>query len=155
VKTGDLFLKGEIIWGFTDLRMSMPIDKDSNKNIQKFGFNYVLNHPVAVVKLAMLRVAAELLPIFRPKNSVKFITRFLLWMLPAYLFSLIGAVFLRKNFGVILIIVIIISHLFIISLTYSEQEFRFLMYILPLIYLMGTFGIYEIYKRFSKYYLNL
>jgi hypothetical protein len=154
VKTGDLFLKGEIIWGFTDLRLKMPSDNNSETSYQKFGAGYVLKHPLAVTKLMMMRVTAELLPVFRPKNSTKFIIRFLLWMLPAYILSILGAIFLRKNINILLILSIIISHLLIIAVTYSEQEFRFLIYILPLIYLMATFGIFALWKYFSKFYLN-
>ncbi len=154
LETHDLLLKGEIIWGHKESQLDMPKETASENNYSKLGFMYILKHPITVTKLAIHRVAAELLPIYRPWNSTKFIIRFLLWMLPAYILSLIGAVFLRRNIGISIIMSIIISHLFIIACTYSDQEFRFLMYILPLIYLMGVFGLYEVYKKILKYYFK-
>ena len=142
----NLLMKGEIIWGHKESRLNMPANNDSVSE-----YKYILKHPVAVAKLGITRIATELLPIHRPWNSLNFIFRFLLWMLPAYLLSLIGMVFLRKNIGVIIIMTVIILHFCIIAFTFSDQEFRFLIYVLPLIYLMGIFGLNEILKSFIKY----
>lgn len=151
----DLFSKGEIIFGRKESCLNMPKETYSDDNNSALGMKYILRHPAAAIKLSFARVATELLPLNRPWLTTKFIIRFLLWMVPAYVFFLIAAVRLRKNIGVLIIIFIVISHLGIIAWTRSDNDFRFLTYILPLIYLMGVFGFHEVSRNFLKNNLKI
>jgi hypothetical protein len=142
-----VLLKGEIICDPETYHLSMPKEQFSNKNDLLESVIYIIKHPIAFSKLASLRIVSELLPFYRPWLSIEFIFRFLLWMLPAYIFTIIGSLFYKKQVALQIVFAIICSHLLIIALTFSEREFRFLTHILPLFYLAGICGCYFVVKK--------
>lgn len=152
VKTADLFMSGQVIWGHTELKVAMPKECCLGKNNSFSAIKYVFKHPVSVIKIGIIRIFTELFPLNRPYLSTKYILRFLFFMLPAYFFAVIGFLSFRRNRGVLILSSIIILHLCIIAITFSDQEFRFLIYILPLIYLLTAIGITPFFKKSFVYF---
>jgi hypothetical protein len=142
-----LILSGQIICDPDTYHLAMPKEVFPNKNDLPESMMYIAKHPVAFVKLGFLKIASELLPIYRPWLSVKFILRFLIWMLPAYLFTIISSLFLKKRVALQIVLALLLSHLIIIAFTFSEREFRFLTHIIPLFYLAGSCGFYFVVKK--------
>lgn len=144
---GDVLKKGEIICDPNSHHLAMPAGVFLGANDLLESTLYILKHPFSFTKLAALRVASELLPIYRPWLSLKFKIRFLLWMLPLYFFSIVAFFFSVKGSVLKFVMAFIISHLFIIALTFSEREFRFLVPMLPLFVLLGAFGLNTFLKK--------
>lgn len=143
-----LISKGQIICDKKTYHLPMPKETFSNKNDLIESFKYIVKHPFSFIKLASLRVASELFPIYRPWLTTQFIIRFNLWMIPVYFFTLSSLYFIKKNRGLKIIITFLFAHLLIIAFSFSEREFRFLTQILPLFYLAGTCGFYFILKKY-------
>lgn len=142
--------QGVIIWEHPEIKQNNYVPDDSIKN--NFGnIIYGIHKAYYGSGLVFKRIAAELLPVYRPWLSLKFIIRFLLWMLPAYIFSVLGLFYLFRNKGFVLAFLILLSHLLFIGITYADQEFRYLIYILPIIYLLGTCGLYASCKKLYNY----
>ena len=143
-----LIRTGQIICDKKTYHLPMPKESFSNKNDLIESFIYIVKHPFYFIKLATLRVASELFPIYRPWLTIKFIIRFNLWMLPTYFFTLVSFYFMKKQIGLKIIISFLFAHILIIALSFSEREFRFLTQMLPLFYLAGTCGLYFIIQKF-------
>ncbi len=143
-----LIMKGQIICDKETFHLSMPKENFSNKNDLVESVTYIVKHPFAFTKLAFLRIASELFPIYRPWLTIKFIIRFNLWMLPTYFFTLVSLYFIKQQRGLKIILTFLFAHLLIIAFSFSEREFRFLTQILPLFYLAGTCGFYFMVKKF-------
>lgn len=134
---------------------------DYNKTVHEDSFsdnseksNCILNKIYLDPITAFKRISAELFPLYRPWLSVKFIVRFLIWMLPGYLFALIGLFYLFRNKGFLFITVVLLLHLFLIGITYAEKEFRFLTFILPLFILLGICGMHDIWGKMYNRFLS-
>jgi 4-amino-4-deoxy-L-arabinose transferase-like glycosyltransferase len=153
-KVSQLIVSGKIICDPETYHLSMPEETFSHKNDLSESLIYIVKHPIAFGKLAILRIGSELLPIYRPWLTVEFILRFLLWMLPAYIFTIIGSIFFRKQLGLKIVLAIIFAHLLIIALTFSEREFRFLIHFLPLFHLVAGCGLYIILKKVTLKVFN-
>ena len=143
----EMLLNGGVIWGRPDQNINMPKDPNLEKKNWIYAYNYIVKHPLACLKLATYRVATELLPVHRPWISTKFKIRFLIWVLPAYLLAVFGVFAYKKNAAVIIALTIIVTNIFVISLTHADHEFRFLLYILPLIYLLAVCGLYNVFNK--------
>lgn len=144
-----LLQTGVIVWGHEDLRLNMP---DSyllkNKHWSEIG-SYIVKHPYAVIHLAIARLSAEYLQMYRPWSSFKYKARFLVWMLPGYILALIGTLLLWKNVGIKLIVVVLLSQMLIIASTCSEHECRYMLSTVSLIYLLAVCGLFAIVQKFS------
>jgi len=146
-------IKGEIIWGYHELHLNMHQGNYSENMSLTECVSYVVIHPLLFMKLAALRVGCELLPIYRPWLSIAFILRFLLWMLPAYILAVAGSISYRRVKASAIILVLFLTHIFIIAVSFSDREFRFLVYLLPLIYVMAGCGFYSIWRAWLKHSL--
>ncbi|NTW34124.1 MAG: glycosyltransferase family 39 protein [Bacteroidetes bacterium] len=152
--SGENLVQGNVIWGGGEQKLSMPTDPSLENKNWTSAYSYVAKHPLACLKLAAYRVASETLTLNRPWMSDKFRIRFLLWVLPGYFLAIFGFIFFRKNIAVKIASVVILAQLLIISLTHADHDFRFILYILPLIYLLGSCGLlffyYKIKTRIGK-----
>lgn len=153
-KINELLLNGTIICSPDTYCLEMPKANFTDENILYFSALYILKHPLKFIELGGLRIASELLPIYRPWLSNEFIIRFFLWMLPLYLFTLAAILFIRKNLGLKIVMCVIALHLLILSLTFSEREFRFLIHILPLLCVTGSCGLYIVFKKYFFPYIK-
>ncbi|MFH0866602.1 MAG: glycosyltransferase family 39 protein [Bacteroidota bacterium] len=146
-KIAGLNKQGVIIWEHPEIRHNKYVPDEYVKKNNFRNITYGLHKAYYSSSLVLKRIAAELLPVYRPWLSLKFILRFLLWMLPAYFFTVAGLFFLFKNKGFAFALIILSSHLLFIGITYADQEFRYLVYILPVFILLGTSGLYAVWKK--------
>ena len=64
-----------------------------------------------------------------------------LWIIPAYILAMVGALKFRKSMIVHIVILVTLGHTAIVALTHVTHESRFLIYILPLMYLLSGGGL--------------
>lgn len=128
-----------------------PAEKDSLHI--KGSSIYLFDHDYTGPFTAIKRISAELFPIYRTWVSFKFILRFLIWMLPLYLFSFLGLFYLFRNKGFMFVAVVLFFHLFLTGITYADKEFRFLVQILPLFTLLGICGLYTVWMKLYNNFL--
>lgn len=137
--------KGEVVWGHPELRHSMPTDTTLSQNWTN-GFLYGLQHPISTTVLIFKRIKMLLIQI-RPWQSTAYKTHILIYLIPAYLLMMVG---LFRNFRkkqTIVIASFIIAHIATIALTYASHESRFIIYILPLFYILAAGGLAEIKRN--------
>lgn len=125
------------ITGIHHWRVPMPSDPEPIKGELSAAFSYAARHPFASFRLGITRVFIELIHI-RPFYSVRH-NIILLATLPfLYLLALMGLKLNRDSSLAHLILLIIISHLFVVAITFADEDGRFLLYVLPLIYLFSS-----------------
>lgn len=138
---------------FSYNREKVIIFKDPNYDLLNVsprpneGRNYLLGYNFSDPRPFFKRIAAELFPIYRPWTSLNYVLRFLIWMLPLYIFSFIGSLYLFRNRGILFIMITLCLHLFIIGITYANNEFRFMIQVLPLFVLLCSCGMHELWKK--------
>lgn len=134
-----LLKKGEVVWGHPELRLEMP--KEEIKNVENWsqGYRYIIKHPFSCIKLAFYRIGTMFIQI-RPHHSTIYKTHILLWIIPAYFLAFLGIIKYRLSIIVYIILALVIGHAFIVALTYATHESRFIIYILPIIYLLSGCG---------------
>lgn len=141
--------KGVTVWDHPELYINMPQEPDLDITDWTSGVKYIFKHPFASLKLGLTRIGYSLIHI-RPYHSLKYQIRVLLWIIPAYFLFIIGLFFVRKNPIYKIGILIILSHLLIIFLTYVEHDSRFDIYILPVFYVLSGVGLVETKKILFK-----
>ena len=143
-------VNGTVIWGNAEQKLNMPLDTIiENKNWTN-SYSYIAKHPIDCIKLATYRVASETLTLNRPWMSLKFRIRFLIWVLPAYFFAIFGYFLFKQKIAVKISGIFILTQLILISLTFADHDFRFILYILPIIYLLCSCGILFFYRKFKS-----
>jgi len=148
VTMNDLLMRGEVVWGHPELRLSMPEDTAVKKQNWTSSSGYIIGHPFACTKLALCRVSSELLEVNRPWYSLRYRILLFIWLWLAYILAIIGWINYRKETNVKVALWIVLGHILIIALTYAEHEHRFLNYFLPLIYLLSACGVTKLIKMF-------
>ena len=146
----ELMIKGEVIWDHPNERIEMPKDLSYNKSNWSSVFIYVIDHPISSLKLISLRIGKMFIQI-REHHSFKYKAHILMWVLPAYLLGLLGLFYYKKRSIILLIISIIIGHSIIVGLTHASHESRFIIYILPIIYILSGFGFSIVFKNILRY----
>ena len=146
----ELMIKGEVIWDHPSERIKMPEDLSYKNSNWSNGFFYIIHHPISCIKLASLRIGKMFIQI-REHHSFKYKAHILLWILPAYLLALIGIFYCKKRSITFLITSIIIGHSIIVGLTYATHESRFIIYILPIIYVLSGCGFSILFKNILRY----
>ncbi len=138
--------QGITVWGHEELSLEMPQDVDIDDNNWINGVKYIFRHPLPCAKLAICRVSYTLVHI-RPYHSTKYKIRVLIWIIPAYILTFISLLYYKKNKIVLISIIYIVSHLFVVALSYAEHDSRFDIYILPMFYLLAGLGTYKLLKH--------
>ncbi|HXK80900.1 MAG TPA: hypothetical protein PLO05_01925 [Bacteroidales bacterium] len=131
---------GITVWGHNELNLNMPKDSVINRTDWTAGFSYVLKHPLASTKLACMRIWYSIIHI-RPFHSVEYKTHVLIWILPAYLLTIIALVKFWRRKLIKLGFWFIATHLIVIALSYAEHDSRFDIYILPIFYLISGISL--------------
>ncbi|HOZ30405.1 MAG TPA: glycosyltransferase family 39 protein [Bacteroidales bacterium] len=149
----DNLQKGVTVWGHDELNIEMPQEPEIDKSNWTSGFEYVIKHPLASIKLASYRAGYTLIHV-RPFHSTGYKLRVLFWIIPAYIFAFIGLWFYRKNKLGLTGILIIAGHLLVIILSYAEHDSRFDIYVLPVFYLFAGGGIASI-KNLLEFKLRI
>jgi hypothetical protein len=149
----DLMKKGEVIWGHPELRIDMP--KEELKILENWSqaYKYIIKHPFSCSKLAFLRIGNMFIQI-RSHHSTMYKAHMLLWIIPAYLLAFFGIVKYRKSMIIRIVLAVIIGHALIVALTYSTHESRFLIYILPIIYLLSGCGFISVLEKVTPFLLK-
>ena len=99
--------------------------------------NYVLRHPLETVHLAITRVATELIRA-RPFYPTLPNGILLAYLLPLYIFALLSFIRLRDKPLAYLLGAVVSGHLLIVAVTFADWSGRFLVYILPLIFVFSA-----------------
>jgi len=146
----ELMKKGEVIWGHPELRIEMPKEEIKNPENWSQGYKYIIKHPISCIKLAFLRVENMFIQI-RSHHSITYKTHILLWIIPAYFLAFIGIIKYRKSMIIRIVLAVIIGHAFIVALTYATHESRFLIYILPIIYLLSGCGFAALLQKATPF----
>ena len=146
----ELMKKGEVIWGHPELRIEMPKEEIKNPENWSQGYKYIIKHPISCIKLAFLRVENMFIQI-RSHHSITYKIHILLWIIPAYLLAFIGIIKYRKSMIIRIVLAVIIGHAFIVALTYATHESRFLIYILPIIYLLSGCGFAALLQKATPF----
>ncbi len=130
--------QGTVIWKSDEWHVQMPVDATASSAVGWPGaVRYVAAHPWASARLAVTRMAVELFHA-RPFYSA---TRNWLAAISAlifYPFAVLGWWRLRTVPLAQLMTAVIGGHLLIIALTFADWDGRFLLYFLPLIYVLAT-----------------
>ncbi len=140
----DNLQRGITVWGHDELNLSMPQEPELSDAGWTAGYRYVLKHPLASMKLAAARAAYSIGHI-RPYHSARYKLHVLLWILPAYLFSLFAVYHYRKNPLLWISLAFIGGHLLVIALSYAEHDSRFDIYILPMFYMLAAAGLAKLF----------
>ncbi len=144
---------GVTVWDHPELYINMPQYPDLDIADWTSGVKYIVKHPFASLKLGLTRVGYSLIHV-RPYHSPKYQIRVLFWIIPAYFLFIVGLFFVRKKPIYKIGILIILSHLLIIFLTYAEHDSRFDIYILPVFYILSGVGLVGIYRKFYSQHIS-
>lgn len=149
----ELMKKGEVIWGHPELRTEMPKEEIKNQENWSQGYKYIIKHPFACSKLAFLRVGNMFIQV-RSHHSTIYKAHILLWIIPAYFLAFLGIIKYRKSMIMRIFLAVIAGHAFIVALTYATHESRFLIYILPLIYLLSGCGFISVLQKVAPFLIK-
>lgn len=149
----ELMKKGEVIWGHPELRTEMPKEEIKNQENWSQGYKYIIKHPFACSKLAFLRVGNMFIQV-RSHHSTIYKAHILLWIIPAYFLAFLGIIKYRKSMIMRIFLAVIVGHAFIVALTYATHESRFLIYILPLIYLLSGCGFISVLQKVAPFLIK-
>jgi hypothetical protein len=110
---------------------------------------YVARHPFDSARLALTRVAIELIHI-RPFYSRRHNTVLLAFLLPLYLLALMGLKLNRDRSLTNFIILVITIHFVTVAFTYADWDGRYLLYILALIFLFSSCALVSIIELYLR-----
>lgn len=130
---------GRVIWGYAGRQVPMPPAPAAESGLLA-GARYVLKHPLAATELAVTRIVVEL-AVARPYYSRMHNVAALAVYLPLHFFALYGAHTARSRPLRALLGAMIVTHLLLVGVTFSDYDGRFLMHVTPLITLFAAGGI--------------
>jgi 4-amino-4-deoxy-L-arabinose transferase-like glycosyltransferase len=148
-----LIRRGDVIWGYPEGRLLMPADPESAERSWLTLWNYVLRHPLETVHLAISRVATELIRA-RPFYPALINGILLAYLLPLYIFALLGFSRLRNKPLAHLLAAVVSGHLLIVGVTFADWSGRFLVYILPLVFVFSACTIAPLLRTAHSYVWN-
>jgi 4-amino-4-deoxy-L-arabinose transferase-like glycosyltransferase len=138
------------ITGIDPWRVPMPPDPVPIRGDWAAAFSYAAAHPFASLRLALTRVLIELIHI-RPFYSFRH-NMILLATLPFIYFLALPGIKLNRDRSLThLLLLVILSHLFLVAVTFADWDGRFLLHILPLICLFSSCAAASLIDR----YLNV
>jgi 4-amino-4-deoxy-L-arabinose transferase-like glycosyltransferase len=137
---------GVTVWNHPELAVKMPKEPNLNNDKLSDGIKYVARHPLSSLKLGAIRASYTLIHI-RPYHSINYKIRVLMWIIPAYIFAIIGLFAHRKKQITLAGLLIIAGHLLVVALTYAEHDSRFDIYILSVFYIFAGAGIVSVLRK--------
>lgn len=138
--------RGTVIEGYDGWRLPMPIEPSDFREGWVGSLGYAVRHPWSSARLAVCRIAAELLHA-RPMYSARHNVVVVLVVLALYPFAVFGCLRLRRAPLARLLGMVIASHLLIVALTFADWDGRFLLYVFPLISLFAACEVAERMRR--------
>jgi len=143
---------GEVVWGYDKWRVAMP--EFSHDISATAGWtnalSYIVDHPLACVKLALIRVAAAFAHV-RPFYSNFHNLLALLFLLPFYSLAIRGWYLTRKEPLALLMASVILGHVLTIALTFADWDGRFLLYFFPFIIVFAGRGFEELLLKINMH----
>jgi 4-amino-4-deoxy-L-arabinose transferase-like glycosyltransferase len=134
----DMWLRqGVVIWQYNGWRVPMPVEPHDSEDGWVGSLGYPLRHPWPSARLAVGRVALELLHA-RPFYSATHNALVVIAVLMLYPLAVLGYLRLKSAPLARLMSAIIGSHMLIVALTFADWDGRFLLYVLPLICLFAA-----------------
>lgn len=133
---GEMFLKGEVVWGFEDWRLAMPLSERAKGDAESLP-ELLVRHPWAGCRLAAARVLAEIGHV-RPFYSAPHNACVVAFLIPVYGLAIAGYLRARRQPLAALLATIIAGHLAVVSLTFADWDGRFLLHVLPLVVLFAA-----------------
>jgi 4-amino-4-deoxy-L-arabinose transferase-like glycosyltransferase len=146
---GRMLDRGEVIWGYPEARLQLPVDAEFTSTSLSAAVGYVARHPLESAHIAAARVVTELVPV-RPYYSPPHNAVLLVGMPLLYVLALIGLIGVRTQPLVYLLGAVIGSHLLIIALTFASWDGRFVLYVFPLITVFSARGIVDLARAFRR-----
>ncbi|MDO8512143.1 MAG: hypothetical protein Q7S57_02630 [bacterium] len=149
----DTFLKGEIIWGYSEKSVSVPQNIQINNYFERNSLFEILlfvkNNFIFVIKLAGMKLFYFLLHV-KPFYSNAHNLLIVISYFPIYVFAGIG--FLSKiDFSKkVLIMSYLLGQTIIVMLTFEDWDGRFLSAIMPLVIIFAAIGLREYLYHFDK-----
>jgi 4-amino-4-deoxy-L-arabinose transferase-like glycosyltransferase len=135
----EMLRRGEVIWGYPPARLPMPPHPAREPAGLPGALGYALGHPLATARLAAARVGTELTHT-RPFYSAAHNAALLVLLLPLYPCAAVGFFRTRRSPLTRLLGAVIVSHLLVQAVTYADWDGRFLLYVFPLIGVLGAAG---------------
>jgi hypothetical protein len=136
---GKMLREGRVIWANDSYQQAMPADPVGDESwIGSLG--YALRHPLESLRLALVRVAVNLLDVRPYQSDAQNFSR-LAWLIPVYLLAILGAVRAWADPATRLLSAIIGTHLLTVGLTFADSDGRFVRYIIPLFYVLAAWGL--------------
>jgi len=130
---------GEVIWSYRELILSVPEPVHPIKSPLDL-IEYTFSHPIVFMRLAILKIVVETFRI-RPYLPANFNLFLLIYLLPIYYLALRGWTNHLCHLRNSILIFLILSHLIFVGLTYSDWDGRFLVHVLPLIFIYTAVGV--------------
>lgn len=134
---GTWLRQGVVVWGYDGWRVPMPVETNESGDDLVDTLRYALRHPWPSMKLAVARVAAELLHA-RPFYSLLHNVLVVIFGLIVYPLAVLGVLRLKRTPLAQLMSAIIGSHMLFVALTFADWDGRFLLYVIPLILLFAA-----------------
>ena len=139
-RPGVMLRRGEVVWGYPAWRAAMPADRAPAGAGWPAAVGYVGRHPLACLRLAGLRVLAELSHV-RPFYSARHNDALLIGLPLFYLLAVVGFVQARRRALGHLLAAVVVGHVLIIALTFADWDGRFLLYFLPALAVFAAAGV--------------
>ena len=139
---------GVIIWGYEQWKLPMPSDNAPEQGWTS-GLIYAAQHPVASARLALTRLAVELLHV-RPYYTAGRNALILAFYPLLYVLAIAGFARARAHPLGWLAASIIGTHLALVALTFADWSGRFLLYVVPLLSLAAGGGAITLSERFAQ-----
>jgi len=124
-------IEGRVIWGAEQTYKDMPAVELSAPGYSGV-FEYAIAQPVAYISLMASRVGWELVGV-RPYFSTKHNAYVLLYLIPVYLFALIGSTRSWRHPAILLSVATFALHMGLVAITFADWSGRFLTYAFPLL----------------------
>lgn len=140
-------LEGRVIWGAEQTYKDMPAVELSAPGYSGV-LEYAVAHPAAYISLMANRVGWELAGV-RPHFSTKHNVYVLLYLMPLYLFTVIGLIRYWRHPVIILSIFTFALHAGLIAITFADWSGRFLTYAFPLLCVCFGAGVSSVGKQKS------
>jgi hypothetical protein len=149
----DSYARGEVIYPNISVGLEIPADlvipaKDAPAFARMFMFAF--DNPVYFAKLSfykMILFIGNVKPYFSPIHNAIIV----LILYPVYIFSIIGFFrFTKTQFEKYFIVGYVASLAFTVSLTSENWDGRFLVPVLPFIFLLASHGIITTFEHLNK-----
>jgi hypothetical protein len=145
VKPEQALVEGRVIWGSDAWRVSMPAPLRPVADWSE-GLQYGLEHPLASLRLAAVRIGAELLharPFYSRNHNLVVVA----FYMPLYALALLGLWRARAQPLARLIAITVGAHLALVGVTFADWDGRFLIHVAPLITVLAGSGLSSAVSR--------